>query len=308
MRKGWIGICALALSLAAPADAATEGQIITVNPIVLKDAAQKKDVILRVIVPAAGGRVPVILFSHGAQYSKDDYLPLTEYWAAHGYAVIAPTFDDSTSLGIPRGDDRQKFAWRSRLLDMHKVIDSLDEIERASPILKGRFDSKKIIAAGHSFGGHTTATLVNGTMPDENTDLTDKRVLAAAALAPPGYAKGFRNVAWPDKIKPMLMIVGDQDITPGFSDTWQVHADYYMKGPNGQCMAVMAGMKHYLGGILGTNRTEEGQPPNAAALSEIQRMTLAFFDTQAKGSNAWPQLRDELLKTRPAPLAQFECK
>ncbi len=308
MRKRWIGICALALGFAAPADAASEGQIITVNPIVLKDAAQKKDVILRVIVPAAGGRVPVILFSHGMKYSKDDYLPLTEFWAAHGYAVIAPTFDDSTSLGIPGGDDRQKFAWRSRLLDMHKVLDSLDEIERASPILKGRFDSKKIIAAGHSFGGHTTATLVNGTMPDENTDLTDKRVLAAAPLAPPGYAKGFRNVAWPDKIKPMLVIVGDQDVTPGLADTWQEHADYYMKGPNGQCLAVMAGMKHYLGGILGTNRTEDRQPLNAAVLSEVQRMTLAFFDTQAKGSKSWPQLRDELLKTRPASVAQFECK
>ena len=308
MRMGWVGIFALALGLAAPVDAATEGQIITVNPIVLKDAAQNKDVILRVIVPATGGRVPVILFSHGMRYSKDDYLPLTEFWAAHGYAVIAPTFDDSTSLGIPLDDDRQKFAWRSRLLDMHKVLDSLKEIERASPILKGRFDSRKILAAGHSFGGHTTATLVNGTMPDENADLIDKRVMAAVPLAPPGYAKGFRNVAWPDKIKPTLVIVGDQDVTPGLADTWQEHADYYMKGPNGQCLAVMGGMKHYLGGILGTNRTEDRQPVNAAALSEVRRMTLAFFDTQAKGSNAWPQLRDELLKNRPASIAQFECK
>ena len=308
MRKGLIGFCALLLGVAAPGDAATEAQIITVNPIVLKDAAQKKDVVLRVIVPADGGRVPVILFSHGMQFSKDDYLPLTEFWAAHGYAVIAPTYDDSTSLGIPRGDDRVLFAWRSRLLDLHKVLDSLDEIERASPILRGRFDPHRIIAAGHSFGAHTSATLVNGTMPDENADLTDKRVLAAAALAPPGYLSGFRNVAWPDAIKPMLVIVGDQDTSPGFADTWQVHADYYLKGPNGQCMAVMAGMKHYLGGILGTNRTEDGQPPNAAALAETQRMTLAFFDTQARGSNAWPLLRDELLKTRPPSVAQFECK
>jgi hypothetical protein len=70
----------------------------------------------------------------------------------------------------------------------------------------------------------------------------------------------------------------------------------------------MAGMKHYLGGILGTNRTEEGQPPNPDALAEIRKMSLAFFDTQTKGSNAWPALRDQLLKNHPASIAQFECK
>ena len=48
-------------------------------------------------------------------------------------------------------------------------------------------------------------------------------------LAPPGAAPGFRNVAWPNKPKPMLNIVGLLDITKGFADEWQAHAEYYTR-------------------------------------------------------------------------------
>ena len=63
MRKGWIGIGLIAIGLSFGASAAEE-QIITVNPVILKDSAQKKDVILRVIVPAKGGKVPEIGRAH----------------------------------------------------------------------------------------------------------------------------------------------------------------------------------------------------------------------------------------------------
>jgi dienelactone hydrolase len=301
-----LALCAAPL-LANAVLADSGAQILTVNPIVLKDTGQGKDTALRITVPAAGGRVPIVLFSHGAQYDKDDYLPLTEFWAAHGYAVIQPTHIESLSLGLPRDDPRIAGAWKSRLLDMRHILDSLNEIERAAPVLKGRLDSAKVVAAGHSFGGNTVAGLVGGSMPDVQSDLTDARISAGIALAPPGLAPGFRNIVWTAKAKPVLHIVGMDDIIKGFNDDWRAHAEYYDKAAGTQCLAAMTGMKHYLGGILGTHRTEE-LTPSPQSVAEIQRMTLAFLDSAVKRGDAWPRLREALLKGRPPAIGVFECK
>jgi hypothetical protein len=98
-----------------------------------------------------------------------------------------------------------------------------------------------------------------------------------------------------------------EDIIPGFNDHWRAHADYYDRSRSGQCMAALAGVKHYLGGTLGTNRTEE-KTPNADAMAQIRRLSLAFLDAHARGGTAWEPLRRELLAARPATLGAFECR
>ncbi len=283
--------------------------IVTVNPVVLKDAAQGREILLRVTAPLRGKRLPIILFSHGAQYSKDDYLPLTEYWASHGYVVIQPTHIESLALGLLRNDPRIQDAWRTRVLDQRKALDSLDEIERQAPVLKGRLDRRRVVAAGHSFGGHTTAVLIGARTPEmPDQDLSDSRVLAGVMLAPPGLAPGFRNIAWPADARPALTIAGMDDIIAGFNDDWRAHAQYYSERTGGpQCLAALTGMKHYLGGTLGTNRTEE-KTPSTESLAQIQRLSLAFLDAHAKGSKEWETLRVGLLGSRPAIIGQFECK
>ncbi|MCU0758487.1 MAG: alpha/beta fold hydrolase [Steroidobacteraceae bacterium] len=281
--------------------------IVTVNPVVLEGAAGGKQLLLRVTAPRDGKRLPVVLFSHGAQYSKDDYLPLAEFWAANGYVVIQPTHIESLSLGLARDDARIKQAWRTRVLDMRLALDRLDEIERQAPMLRGRIDRRRVLAAGHSFGGHTTAALIGAAMPDEGVDLSDPRVLAGLMLAPPGAAPGFRNVAWKADARPALSIVGMEDVIPGFNDDWRAHADYYDRSRAGQCMAALAGVKHYLGGTLGTNRTEE-KTPNVDAMAQVRRLSLAFLDAHAGQGADWEPLRRELLASRPAVIGAFECR
>jgi predicted dienelactone hydrolase len=291
---------------AAPQDAVP---IVTVNPVVLKDAAQGKDIQLRVTAPLKGRNLPILLFSHGAQYSKDDYLPLTEFWASHGYVVIQPTHIESLSLGLARNDPRIADAWKTRVLDLRKALDSLAEIEKQAPVLKGRMDRKRVLAAGHSFGGHTTAVLIGAKTPEmPEKDLSDARVIAGVMLAPPGLAPGFRQIAWQADARPALNIVGMDDIIPGFNDDWQAHAQYYYERKGGpQCLAAMTGMKHYLGGTLGTNRTEE-KTPSADSMAQIKRLSLAFLDYYAKGSKDWETVRTELLASRPPVIGLFECK
>jgi dienelactone hydrolase len=304
-------LVALACAWCLPATAASPdaAPIVTVNPVVLKDAAQGKELQLRVTAPLEGRNLPIILFSHGAQYSKDDYLPLTEFWASHGYVVIQPTHIESLSLGLPRDDPRIQDAWKTRVLDLRKALDSLSEIEKQAPVLKGRMDRKRVLAAGHSFGGHTTAVLIGAKTPEmPEKDLSDPRVMAGVMLAPPGLAPGFRQIAWPADARPALNIVGMDDIIPGFNDDWQAHAQYYYERQGGpQCLAAMTGMKHYLGGTLGTNRTEE-KTPSADSMAQIKRLSLAFLDYYAKGSKDWETLRTGLLASRPPAIGVFECK
>ena len=59
----------------------------TIKLLVLDDAARKKQLQLRVNYPDGTGLFPIIVWSHGAWGSKDNYLPLTEHWASHGYEI-----------------------------------------------------------------------------------------------------------------------------------------------------------------------------------------------------------------------------
>src|SRR5260370_42486567 len=64
----------------------------------LHDPKRDKDLRVRVLFPKANGPFPVIVFSHGAGGSGQNYFPLTAIWAALGYVVIQPTHDDSIAL------------------------------------------------------------------------------------------------------------------------------------------------------------------------------------------------------------------
>ena len=49
------------------------------------DDERDKDLHLRITYPAENGRYPLIVFSHGASGSKDNYQPLVKHWVSHGY-------------------------------------------------------------------------------------------------------------------------------------------------------------------------------------------------------------------------------
>jgi hypothetical protein len=204
--------------------------IVSVKPIALPAPERGEDLHVRVSAPITGHDLPIILFAHGFGSNLDGYAPLTDYWAAHGFAVIQPTHLDSRRLNLAADDPRKPQTWRIRVADMKRVLDDLDVLEAAVPGLAGRLDRDRIAAAGHSFGGHTAAILLGLRVTDPQTgatdDLSDPRVTAGVLLATAGrggdhltpYAA--ENLPWLRKVDfshlttPALVVAGDKDHLP----------------------------------------------------------------------------------------------
>jgi dienelactone hydrolase len=133
----------------------------------------------RVVVqdaPAAEGRFPVILFSHGSPGEPDSYALLLERWAAEGYVVLAPTYPVSSISGPTKVGYRDQ---PDQVRDARFVLDralALDRVGLADGGLDGLLDRKRIAVAGHSLGGLTTLALVSDCC-------RDRRVKAAVVLA-----------------------------------------------------------------------------------------------------------------------------
>ena len=314
-----------AAALAASAVQAAPVTVVTANPVVLPASGGGEEVQLRVTAPATGRNLPIIVFSHGARFTKDDYQPLVEYWAAGGFAVIQPDFLDADSRNIPLTDPRMAENWRARPLTVKRVLDQLDRIEAQTPGLKGRLDRSRIAAVGHSFGGHTTAAILGARIADPakggRADFSDKRVKVGLMIAPPGQGGPGGSELSPDWIKrspyldvsyaemaiPALVIVGDKDtsiMTPRGAE-W--HEDPYRQGPGGNCLWTIAGAGHWMGGIGGLRHTETTDE-NPARVAAVQRVTLAYLKSALYPADpSWSAARKQLTEA-PAPGDKFECK
>lgn len=145
----------------------------------------------------ARGSFPVVLFSHGLTGVPADYQALLARWAAAGFVVAAPAYPN-TSRGATRLD----------------VLDVLNQPADASYVLtqvlaldgdpgdplRGRLDTGRVGAAGHSAGGITTVGLFT-LERDERLDAGI--VLAGSSL---GVGTGYSGPA-----APLLFVHGGQD-------------------------------------------------------------------------------------------------
>lgn len=170
---------------------------------VLRDASRNKDVELAIDYPTRGGPHPVIVFSHGFGTSGTSYVPLSSFWASHGYVVVRPRHADFGVLREvappptrrdaerPRRRERRErnreqtpeeirearraiaeamwegqneAEWRNRVRDVVFAIDSLQQLEQTYPELAGRIDRERVVVGGHSYGAFT-ALLLGGMTP-----------------------------------------------------------------------------------------------------------------------------------------------
>ncbi len=297
--------------------------IISIKPVVLSAPGRGEDLQVRVSAPATGEGLPVIVFSHGFSLSADAYAPLVDFWAAHGFVVIQPTHLDSRTLALPPEDPRTPQIWHSRIDDLRRVLDQLDQLEIALPGLSGRLDRSRIAAAGHSWGGTTASALLGARVLNADgasgEDLSDPRITAGVLLSTPGVggaellpfaAEAFPFMKYPsfaDMTTPTLVVAGDHDQSPLSTRGPDWFTDSYRLSPGPKSLLTLFGAEHGLGGIHGHNQADStDESPERVAL--LQRLTWAYLRSALDPTDAsWADARAALTE-RANPIGRLESK
>ncbi len=253
--------------------------------------------------PCADGTFPLIIFSHGASATRQQSTYLTEYWASHGYVVVAPDhqfntiFDNRDDRGIQSGVDRP--------LDCSFVIDRLLERNRdAGDRLYQHIDSQRIGATGHSFGGYTVLVFAGATVDAQaarkmfgqelaqgDFSHPDERVKAVIAYAPVGPP--LLSPASLAEIKiPVLVFAGTHDLILPL-EKHQLPLFENLGGP--VFLATIEGGSHFcfnnaaftnLARLVRKDQMLEEHVDRALADAIVKRLSLAFLDRYVAGDES----------------------
>lgn len=302
--------------------------VVSVSPVVLPAPGRAVDLQLRVSAPVIGRDLPIVLLSHGHGVSNhlsslNGYGPLASYWAARGFVVLQPTHLSSATLrGVvdPHGPEGALF-WRSRAQDMSRLLDALDTIEDAVPGLRGRMDRGRVAVAGHSLGGMTAGMLLGQRVTDADgnvVDLRDERVGAGVIIAGPGnpaFLTGaardrypiLRTLDFSAMTAPALVVVGDRDVNPMFSDQAAYRAGAYTLSPGPKDLLTVLGGEHILGGISGYDAAETTDE-NPARVEAVAQLTWAYLRSALNPADPAWAAACAALRESPSPLARVEAK
>jgi predicted dienelactone hydrolase len=277
---------------------------------IIHDTKRNKDLPVRILFSTTGGPFPVIVFSHGAGGSGQNYFPLTGFWATHGYVIIQPTHNDSITPRREKGEavpaspreliDEYRFNyedWGNRVRDITLVLDSLGYLEKRVPQLKGKMDQKRIGVGGHSHGAYTTQ-MIGGALVDipngpRAQSFRDDRPQALMLLSPQGKNQnGLTEQSWKSMSRPMISMTGSNDTgAMGQMASWR--KDPFTYSPPGDKYHVFIdGALHMsFTGILTQSQANPARPflnqlaqrtDQKAVFDYVKIASIAFWDAYLK--------------------------
>lgn len=247
---------------------------------------------LRVVYPERGGPYPVIILSHGTFSSGKKYDRVATHWAARGYVVILPDHIDANYGFVPKKDEDMYEVRRTRVADMSRVLDALDEIEARIPALQGRMNRQSLIAAGHSFGTQVamlvTGLRIKNPTNDVITETDENRFSLLILLSDPGKMALMPEETWKGSTVPTFLATGDEDY--GLMGDGRRSADYQNEilsdaGARDavEYLLLIDKGDHYFGGLIHKDVDTE---PDHQGLEIFNATSTAFLDAHAKGNDS----------------------
>jgi predicted dienelactone hydrolase len=247
------------------------------------DTARKRDLPVRIYLPASTKAVPMVIFSHGLGGSRTNNEFLGEHLAKRGYVALFlqhPGSDESVWRGAPLGDRMNRMnkaaSGQNLQLRVGDVKFAIDEALRA-PTLRGRIDAKAIGMSGHSFGAMTTQCVTGMSFPGIGTQWTDPRIVAGVAYSPsPGKAT-TQERAFGGVTQPWLLMTGTKDGSPIGNTKPEDRIKVYPALPAGdkyECVLWEAEHSAFTGGRLRGERGAKNPNHHRAMLA----LTTAFWD------------------------------
>ena len=302
-RFGWLGavgvLCLAARGLAVenaydPLRIEAAFQPNTVD-LTVHDAKRKRDIPVRVYLPAATNAAPVVLFSHGLGGSRENNPYLGRHWAARGYVAVFMQHAGSDSAvwkdkpANERMDTLREAAdgknFMLRVQDVPAVLDQLAEWNaEAGQRLAGRLDLKRVGMSGHSFGAVTTQAVSGQTFLLGVKNFQDTRIKAAVAFSPSAPRLGNADKAFGSVKIPWLLMTGTKDVAPiGKIDVQSRLSVFPALPPGGKYELVLENAEHSAFGDRPLPKDKEARNPNHHRA--VLALSTAFWDAYLRGDN-----------------------
>lgn len=274
------------------------------------DSQRNRTVPVRLYLPLAtdkGYQAPLVVFSHGIGGSRYGYSYLGRHWASEGFASLHLQHVGS-DLKIWTGGSPLAVVDR-----LHAAAQEAEAIARAhdlrfalNQVLGGDLghliDSKRIVAAGHSYGANTTLLAAGAQVKRQGKmlDLLDSRLQAAILIsAPPFYGESARDRILKPVRVPTLHITATEDVIriPGYySPADDRIAIFDAVGSARKMLAVFLGGSH---SIFTDRAGTGGMLLNAQVKNATCELTTAFmhsvFGHGEHGLQTWPNRHASIL-------------
>lgn len=304
-----------------------QNAIFTYSPVVFSVPERQVLLQIKVSAPVKGDNLPIIILSHGHGQSNHlssfrGYGPLADFYASQGFVVIQPTHQNSKVLNLDPDNPEGGLFWLSRAKDIKYILDHLDEIETIVPELSNRIDKNKIAAVGHSLGGHTIGMLagmqVTNPVNGEKINMLDERIKASVLIGIPGDGADvaapaggkfpvLKNNSFTEMTSPALIVYGDEDFSPIFSERKNWRSDAYTMSSGPKSLLTIFGAQHIFGGISGYDSNETIKE-NPETVADVQRFTLAYIlSSLYPENNSWQEIQKEV-EADENPTVSIESK
>ncbi|PZN93266.1 MAG: dienelactone hydrolase [Alphaproteobacteria bacterium] len=273
-------------------------------------------------MPAGGGKVPLVLFSHGLGGDTSGGTLWATAWAARGLAVIqmqhagsdvavyrdAPTPADVPARVRAAATAEQLLA---RVGDARFVLNEATRRPREGACNLARIDPDRIGFAGHSMGAWTAQALA-GQRWGGGVTLADRRIRAAIALSPSAPFVGDAGDAFGKIGMPFLSITGSEDGAPALAPAEvrvaaeaQRTAPYRAMPPGEKYLLVFAGADHM---VFSGNARRAARPVDPHVKAVTAAATTAFWGATLLGAAKDKAFLAKELRTRLAPGDRLETK